>query len=760
MNNFLLALPGRPEASLAAVLIGIVMVLVMPLSREVLDILTVISLSSGLLVLLMAVRVQSPVQMLTFPALLLITTMLRLSLNVASTKMILLEGRAGHVIETFGRVVMGDNLLVGLCVFGIVSVVQFLVVAKGADRVAEVGARFSLDAMPGKQMSIDGEMRAGTLSPEEASRRRDRLDIESRFFGGMDGAMKFVKGDAIAGLIIALVNILGGLASGMSYHGMSASVALTRYATLSVGDAMVSQIPSFTIAVAAGLITTRVTSSQGEQADLGRQIFRDLERHPSSLLYVGAFCIGLALVPGFPVIAFLGLGLAAIAGSVGITRAAKRREALAPGFDRPMASFTPPGAAKTPTFINREVGHFDAPIVITLPHQLAERVDTAVLDARMTEARTRLKQQWGAPYPGVKCCLAGEDSASADSAKSGSGTPQDGLTIEWHVNGNPTARVTWHESRVLTLGMAEPHDDGPLGFPGFPEAQWDGAASSGDGIEVVLARVTEHICLREGARLLTHEEFHELMLELKTTHPQLAEGLSAVVPLPVLTDAVRSLLREGIGLRALPQICDNLLAFAPLPQDANSIAEKIVTSLSRARCAEAAPDGVLRAHMVDPVIETVLRNYAMAQEQESAEAGSPDMDAFREVRRLLSQLAAANPRGRIHLLCRSTARLMVSELAYMVSSRYRVFSFRGVNPRFGIQVLSTIRLSDESIERLKAETNLLQDPEVMEGNSATESGAYASANMEPDDATFDEEAFFNDEEPAKSARSTASRHLM
>lgn len=320
--------------------------------------------------------------------------------------------------------------------------------------------------------------------------------------------------------------------------------------------------------------------------------------------------------------------------------------------------------------------------------------------------------------------------------------------------------MTWHADQVLNLGVAEPHDDGPLGLPGFPEAQWDGAASSGDGIEVVLARVTEHICLREGARLLTHEEFHELMLELKTTHPQLAEGLSAVVPLPVLTDAVRSLLREGIGLRALPQICDNLLAFAPLPQDANSIAEKIVTSLSRARCAEAAPDGVLRAHMIDPVIETVLRNYAMAQEQESAEAGSPDMDAFREVRRLLSQLAAANPRGRIHLLCRSTARLMVSELAYMVSSRYRVFSFRGVNPRFGIQVLSTIRLSDESIERLKAETNLLQDPEAMEGTSATASGDYASSHMEPDDSTFDEEAFFNDEEPSTRPRSTASRHLM
>lgn len=193
-----------------------------------------------------------------FPSVLLFTTLFRLSLNIASTKSILLHADAGEIIESFGQLVVGGNLVVGLVVFVIISVVQFIVIAKGSERVAEVGARFTLDALPGKQMSIDADLRANILTPDEARRKRARLAIESQLHGGMDGAMKFVKGDAIAGLMITMINIVAGIAVGVAYHGMSAGDAANRFSVLSIGDAMVSQIPSLLISVAAGVMITRV----------------------------------------------------------------------------------------------------------------------------------------------------------------------------------------------------------------------------------------------------------------------------------------------------------------------------------------------------------------------------------------------------------------------------------------------------------------------------------------------------------------------
>lgn len=700
MTKLLTSLPARPEAALAIVLVGMVLVLVMPLSRLVLDVLTILSMSSCLLILLMAVRVQSPVQLLTFPALILITTMLRLALNVASTKMILLEGQAGHVIETFGRVVMGSNLLVGLCVFAIVSVVQFLVVAKGADRVAEVGARFSLDAMPGKQMSIDGDLRAGALSAEQASARRDRLDIESRFFGGMDGAMKFVKGDAVAGLVIAVVNVLGGVASGMAYHGMDGGTALARFATLSVGDAMVSQIPSFMVAVAAGLIATRVTSNQGEQVDLGRQIADDLRRHPTSLVYVGALSLMLALVPGFPRLTFALLGLACVGAGVWMMRSARRQQELPAGFARPMASFQAPLARAAPVFIDEDSAVFEAPLAVLLPRALAERIDPALLDRRVDEVRRRLQLHWGAPWPGLRCGLA---------------APGDDATLRWLQQGLPLAALAWRDDAALQLGEASPSDDGVLGLPGFPDAAWQPGGRGGAMLEDCIARVVEHLCLRDPARLLTHEQFHALMRALRESHPQLAEGMAAAIPLPVLTEVVRSLLREGFSLRAMPQICDCLLGFAPLPADPNEIAELVVTGLSRLRCRDLAPGERLACHLVSPEIEQVLQAYAQAAGAPAAGQALPDADAFREVRSLLAELARQHPRGRIHLLCRGPSRLMVAELASMVSPRLRVFSFRGVNPRFGIEIVSTLQLPAQTLARLQADAALLAGPEAEPG---------------------------------------------
>lgn len=248
---------------------------------------------------------------------LLFTTLLRLSLNIASTKSILLHAEAGHIIESFGELVVGGNLVVGLVVFLIITTVQFIVIAKGSERVAEVGARFTLDAMPGKQMSIDADLRGGNLTADEARRKRARLAIESQLHGGMDGAMKFVKGDAIAGLVITMVNILAGIVVGVTYHGMSAGEAANRFAILSVGDAMVSQIASLLISVAAGVMITRVANeNETKISSLGLDIGRQLTSNARALMAASVLLACFAFVPGFPALLFLLLAAAVGAGAI------------------------------------------------------------------------------------------------------------------------------------------------------------------------------------------------------------------------------------------------------------------------------------------------------------------------------------------------------------------------------------------------------------------------------------------------------------
>jgi len=256
--RFLKALARRGDLVLAALFIAVISLLVIPLPTFLLDMLIATNLAVSISLLMLAVYIPSALGLSSFPSLLLLTTLFRLSLNIASTKLILLNGAAGHIIDTFGRMVVGGNVVVGLVVFVIIAIVQFIVIAKGAERVAEVGARFCLDGMPGKQMSIDADLRAGLIDKEETLRRRREIETESRLHGAMDGAMKFVKGDAIAGILIAFVNIVAGIAIGVSMHGLSASEAVETYSVLSVGDGMVAQIPSLFVSIAAGIIITRV----------------------------------------------------------------------------------------------------------------------------------------------------------------------------------------------------------------------------------------------------------------------------------------------------------------------------------------------------------------------------------------------------------------------------------------------------------------------------------------------------------------------
>jgi len=299
----------RGNLGVPLMVMGLLGMMILPMPAFLLDVFFTFNITLSIVILLVCVYAMRPMEFASFPTVLLVATLLRLGLNVASTRIVLLEGHeggdaAGKVIESFGEVLIGGNYAVGLVVFAILMIINFLVVTKGAGRVSEVSARFTLDAMPGKQMAIDADMNAGLINQEEAKARREDIAQEADFYGSMDGASKFVKGDAVAGLLILAINIIGGIVIGMMQHGLDFGVAVERYALLTIGDGLVAQIPSLLLSTSAAIMVTRVTSSQ----DMGGQILQQMFSAPKALAIAATILIILGLIPGMPHIAFLGLG--------------------------------------------------------------------------------------------------------------------------------------------------------------------------------------------------------------------------------------------------------------------------------------------------------------------------------------------------------------------------------------------------------------------------------------------------------------------
>jgi len=290
--------------AVATLVVTILVLMIIPLPTFLLDLLLTFNIAVSTSLLLVSLYVTEPLKIAAFPSMLLIATMFRLGLNVSSTRLILLNADAGKVIESFGQFVVSGNLIVGGVIFLILTIIQFLVIAKGSERVAEVAARFTLDAMPGIQMSIDAELRSGNITYEQARKKRNDLQRQNQLYGAMDGAMKFVKGDAIAGLIITFVNIIAGIATGVTQMGMSASEALSTYSVLTIGDGLVSQIPSLLISLSSGFIITRVASEE-RGTQLGSDILSQITAYPVALMYTGFLLLGMALVPGLPTVPFI-----------------------------------------------------------------------------------------------------------------------------------------------------------------------------------------------------------------------------------------------------------------------------------------------------------------------------------------------------------------------------------------------------------------------------------------------------------------------
>ncbi|MFJ7006124.1 EscV/YscV/HrcV family type III secretion system export apparatus protein [Pseudomonas putida] len=310
LDKFLRNVISRPELLILTLMVMIIAMLIIPLPTPLVDFLIGLNIVIAILVFMGSFYIERILSFSTFPALLLITTLFRLALSISTSRLILVQADAGEIIASFGEFVIGDSLVVGFVIFAIVTIVQFIVITKGSERVAEVAARFSLDGMPGKQMSIDGDLKAGVIDAKEARERRSTLERESQLYGSFDGAMKFIKGDAIAGIIIIFVNFLGGIAIGVGQLGMDMSEALSTYTLLTIGDGLVAQIPALLIAIGAGFIVTRVN---GDEANLGRNMMTQLLGHPFVLGITAVLAVGVAMLPGFPAAVFLIIASALVA---------------------------------------------------------------------------------------------------------------------------------------------------------------------------------------------------------------------------------------------------------------------------------------------------------------------------------------------------------------------------------------------------------------------------------------------------------------
>ncbi|WKE66753.1 flagellar biosynthesis protein FlhA [Gallaecimonas kandeliae] len=541
---------------------------VLPLPPLLLDVLFSFNISLALVVLLVCIYTQRPLDFGAFPTVLLVATLLRLALNVASTRVVLLEGHngpgaAGQVIESFGSVVIGGNYAVGLVVFAILIIINFVVVTKGAGRISEVSARFTLDAMPGKQMAIDADLNAGIINQEEARKRRQEVTSEADFYGAMDGASKFVKGDAMAGILILFINIIGGFIIGMVQHGLGFGDALQIYTLLTIGDGLVAQIPSLLLSVAAAIMVTR----ENADGDMGSQLLGQMFDSPKALFIAAGILAVMGLVPGMPHFAFLLLG--SLCGYAGfLQQKRKAKAALAPAVPEPKTGdVLPPD--------QRELGWDDVQPVDTIGLEVGYRliplVDKAQggeLLSRIKGVRKKLSQDLGFLVPPVHV---------RDNLELEPNTYR--ITLMGVAVGEADIRAD--REMAINPGQVFGKIDGiPTEEPAFGlEAYWivpsqrDHAQSLGYTVvdaSTVVATHLSQLLANNAAQLLGHEEVQNLLDMLAKKAPKLVEGLVPdIMPLGILVKVLQNLLHEGVPIRDMRTLVQTMVEYGPKSQDAD-----------------------------------------------------------------------------------------------------------------------------------------------------------------------------------------------
>ncbi|MFZ0870783.1 MAG: flagellar biosynthesis protein FlhA [Rhodanobacter sp.] len=571
----------RRGAGAPIVMLAMLAMLMLPLPPFVLDMLFSFNIALSLVIMLAVVYVMRPLEFAAFPTVVLMATLLRLALNIASTRVVLLHGHdgpgaAGKVIEAFGEFVIGGNFAVGLVVFAILTIINFVVITKGATRVSEVTARFTLDSMPGKQMAIDADLNAGLLTQDQARERRQEVREEADFYGSMDGASKFVRGDATAGILILVINIVGGFFVGVMQHGLSAGEAARTYTLLTIGDGLVAQVPSLMLSVATAVIVTRVSKSQ----DMGKQVIGQVFAQPRALAVAGVVLAVMGLIPGMPNIAFL--TLAAACGSAAWLMVRRAHEAKTQLASAATAALAAPAPTERLELGWEDVASVD-PVGLEVGYRLIPLVDKnqgGELMGRIKSVRRKLSQELGFLMSAVHI---------RDNLDLGPNTYRIALM------GVPMGEAEVYTERFMAINPGRVHGtlqglatrDPAFGLEAvwIENSQRDHAQSLGYTVvdpATVIATHLSHILQNHSHELLSHQDVQQLLDRLATSAPKLVEDLIPKrLPLGVVVKVLQNLLAERVPIRNMRSIVESLAEHAAQSQDPGTLTASVRVALGR-----------------------------------------------------------------------------------------------------------------------------------------------------------------------------------
>lgn len=680
---------------LAFVIISIIMMLIFPVSPHVIDVLISVNLTVSITLLFVALYIQKAVHLSIFPSLLLITTLYRLGVNISSTRQILLHANAGKIIFAFGKFVVGGNYIVGFIIFLIITIVQFIVVTKGAERVAEVAARFTLDAMPGKQMSIDADLRSGLIDTHKARELRLQLTKESQLYGAMDGAMKFVKGDAIAGIVITVINVIGGLIIGYAMHGMTLARSAQVYSLLSIGDGLVSQIPALMIAITAGIVTTRV-SSEKKDSHLGREISEQILKQPKALIIAGSVLLLMAWVPGFPTTPFLILAsLTALLG-FGVFSAGKRTASKAIAGVGTIQTGVDGHAIITG---GKEDYALTVPIVLEISPSLSallkkEKQGQTLIDQMIPKMRHALYQDLGVRFPGVHVRVNANNIAN------------DEYSI--HLNEVPIIRgkvlpnhllTNQNEETLRRYNLPFTQVKSSLGMPQlwvheqYREILQKSNIKFWTAAEVMVLHLAKFY-QQYGSEFIGVQEVRAILEFIEKTYPDLVKEVTRLIPLQKLTEIFKRLVQERISIKDLRTILESLSEWAQSEKDTVLLTEYIRSSLKRyISYTYSQGQSILAAYMLDQEIEDMIRG---AIKQTSAGSYlALDPDSVQLILQAMRQTISPTPAGGQSpvLLTTMDIRRFTKKLIEGEFPELAVLSYQEIVPEIRIQPLGRIQLS-------------------------------------------------------------------
>ncbi|WP_223536840.1 type III secretion system export apparatus subunit SctV [Pseudomonas sp. GL-B-16] len=685
LNSIAMAAMRRSEVVGAFAVIAIVFMMITPMPTGLVDVLIAINICISCLLIMLAMHLPRPLAFSTFPAVLLLTTMFRLALSISTTRLILLNQDAGHIVEAFGQFVVGGNLAVGMVIFLILTVVNFLVITKGSERVAEVGARFTLDAMPGKQMSIDSDLRANLITVQEARVRRAELGKESQLFGAMDGAMKFVNGDAIASLIIVAINMIGGIAIGVVQHGMTAGEALHLYTVLTIGDGLIAQIPALLISVTCGIVITRVPNGDSATpSNIGREIAEQITSQPKAWFMAAVAMLGFSALPGMPTTVFIAI---AIISGVGATLQIYRDK-------RPLGQHAEQQAVPPEMNDTEDLRTFSPSRQFILqfhPDQNPAQVDALISEIR--QRRNWLVVKYGLTLPSFII----EYSAQL--------APDEFRFAVYEV---PMIRATFTQSHVAVSANVFDGQAPELAIIGDLErleSDWlwmpvEDSPEQSEGIEVISSHTliiermerALHAC---GPKFIGLQEAKAILSWLDSEQPEVAQEMQRSVPLARFAAVLQRLAAECVPLRAVRVIAETLIEYGQYEREVAALTDYVRIALkSQLYHLYAGPEGLL-VWLMTPESEGVLRDGLRQTQSETFFALSNDVSQM-----LVQQLHLAFPvraREQAVLLVaqdlRSPLRMLLQEEFHHVP----VMSFAEISATAKVKVMGRFDLEEDAM---------------------------------------------------------------